>query len=197
MGLPYYRLAKMQMMLAVPIAVSTQSELIASMMGPMHCIFNYLVIVAAQSRLLYQDDTNVIIQMLVKENKVAKPKRKGMYTSGFIAEGEHKVVLYFSGRAHAGENFDSIIAHREPSKAKVTRMADALSANSKHEALALEAKCNAHALDVSEVCSAPIPRPRCLSWIFMVESMILRKIARSKKWTIKPDSLTIKFTASH
>ncbi len=62
-----------------------------------------------------------------------------------IAEGEHRVVLYFSGRAHAGENFDTIIAHRDADKGKVIRMADALSANSKHAAPALEAKCNSHA----------------------------------------------------
>ncbi len=145
MGSPYYRLARMQAMLGVPIAVSTQSELIASMMGPVHGIFNYLVIVAAQSDRLYQDDTGVKIQALIKENKDGNPARKGMFTSGFIAEGEHTIVLYFSGRAHAGENFETLIAHRETNKGNVIRMADALSANSKHAAPAIEAKCNSHA----------------------------------------------------
>lgn len=145
MGLPYYRLAKMQKMLGTAIAVSTQSELIASMMGPIHAVFNYLVFYAAQSHCIYQDDTGVKIQALIKENKDARPVRKGMFTSGFIAEGEHRVVLYFSGRSHAGENFDKILRHREPSKGKVIRMADALSANSKHSAQAIGAKCNSHA----------------------------------------------------
>ena len=145
MGLPYYRLAKMQDMLGVPIAVSTQSELMAAMMGSVHAVFNHLVAYAAQSHCLYQDDTGVKIQALLKENKEACPARKGMYTSGFIAEGDHKVVLYFSGRAHAGENFDIIMAHREEDKGTVIRMADALSANSKHAAPALEAKCSSHA----------------------------------------------------
>ena len=145
MGLPYYRLAKMQAMFGVPIAASTQSELMPSMMGPIHGIFNYIVIYAAQCDLLYQDDTGVKIQSLIKENKEGNPDRRGMFTSGFIAEGEYKVVLYFSGRSHAGENFDNIISHREPDKGKVNRMADALSANSKHEALANESKCAAHA----------------------------------------------------
>lgn len=145
MGLPYYRLAKMQKMLGTVIAVSTQSELIASMMGPIHAVFNYLVFYAAQSHCIYQDDTGVKIQALIKENKDARPVRKGMFTSGFIAEGEHRVVLYFSGRSHAGENFDKIIRHREPDKGKVTRMADALAANSKHSAPVIGAKCTAHA----------------------------------------------------
>jgi len=145
MGLPYYRIARMQDMLGMPIAVSTQSELMAAMMGSIHGAFNYLVTYAAQSRLFYQDDTGVKIQELLKENKMASPARKGMYTSGFIAEGDNKVVLYFSGRAHAGENFDTIIAHRDDDKRPPIRMADALTANSKHTAQAVEAKCNSHA----------------------------------------------------
>lgn len=145
MGVPYRRIAAMQNMFALPIAVSTQSELIAGMMGPVHGAFNHLIAYAAQSDLLYQDDTNVKILDLLKENKVANPARKGMYTSGFIAEGEHKVALYFSGRQHAGENFDSLLAHRDKDKGPPIRMADALSANSKHTATAIEAKCSSHA----------------------------------------------------
>ena len=145
MGVPYYRLAKMQEMLGVPIAPSTQSELMAAMMGSFHAMFNHLVSYAAQSDRVYQDDTSVKILSLMADNKNAQPARKGMYTSGFIADGEHKVVLYFSGRAHAGENFDLIMAHRQADKGEVIRMADALSANSKHQAPVREAKCNAHA----------------------------------------------------
>ncbi len=129
----------MQDMLGVPIATSTQSELMASMMGPVHAMFNHLMVYAAQCDCLYQDDTGVKILSLISDNKHTHPTRKGMYTSGFIAEGEHKVVLYFSGRAHAGENFDSLIAHRQASKDPVIRMADALSATSKHEAPVIEA----------------------------------------------------------
>jgi transposase len=68
-----------------------------------------------------------------------------MYTSGFIADSTHRVVLFFSGRAHAGENFDKIMIHRDEDKACVNRMADALAANSKHKAPVNETKCNAHA----------------------------------------------------
>jgi len=138
-------MAKMQEMLGVPIAVSTQSDLMASMMGPVHAMFNYLVVYAAQCDCLYQDDTGVKILSLINDNKYGHPTRKGMYTSGFIAKGEHQVVLYFSGRAHAGENFDILIAHRQAGKDPVIRMADALSANSKHDAPVREAKCNSHA----------------------------------------------------
>lgn len=145
MGLPYYRLAKMQNMLGLPIAVSTQSELVASKMGAMHAVFNHLMNLAAQCDLLYQDDTGVKIQSLIKENKAGQAIRKGMFTSGFIAEGEHNIVLYFSGRAHAGENFDTLFSQRDPSKGPVKRMADALSMNSKHEAEAIELKCASHA----------------------------------------------------
>ncbi|MGI9250860.1 MAG: IS66 family transposase [Pseudohongiellaceae bacterium] len=145
MGLPYYRLAKMQRMLGVPIPVSTQSDLMASMMGPVHAVFNYLMVYAAQSPLIFQDDTGVKIQALCQENKRLNPPRRGMYTSGFIAEGEHTVVLYFSGRAHAGENFERLMAAREPHLAPVIRMADALAANNALSTPIIVAKCNAHA----------------------------------------------------
>ena len=145
MGLPYFRLAKMQEMLGLPIAASTQSELMASMMGPVHAMFNHLVFLAAQSDCLYQDDTGVKIQSLMQENKAGNLARKGMFTSGFIAEGEHPILLYFSGRAHAGENLDIILSQREEDRDDVICMADALSANGKHQATAHHAKCNSHA----------------------------------------------------
>ncbi len=146
MGLPYYRLARMQAMQGVPLAVSTQSELVASMVGPVHAIFFELIHYAAQCDLVHQDDTGVKILALLKENKLLKPERKGMYTSGFIGEGEHTVVLYFAGREHAGENFQKIIAERDEDKGKVTRMADALAANRKHtdDNKVEESRCNSH-----------------------------------------------------
>ena len=59
--------------------------------------------------------------------------RRGQFTSGFIARGEHTVVLYFSGRAHAGENFSHLMDLREETSGAVIRMADALSANSAYD----------------------------------------------------------------
>jgi hypothetical protein len=136
----------MQTMQGVPLAVSTQSELVASMVGPVHAIFFELIHYAAQCDLVHQDDTGVKILALLKENKLLNPERKGMYTSGFIGEGEHTVVLYFAGREHAGENFQKIIAERDEGKGKMTRMADALAANRKDtdDGDVEEAKCNSH-----------------------------------------------------
>ena len=149
MGLPYYRLAKLQAMLGMPIAVSTQSDIIASMMGAPHCMFNYLMDYAAACDLIHQDDTGVKILALIKENQQLNPLRKGMFTSGFLAQGEHKVVLFFSSRAHAGENFATLIEARDPQLPPITRMADALAANTKgnddQDSDTQEAKCNAHA----------------------------------------------------
>ncbi len=79
MGVPYYRLAKLQEMLGVPIAVSTQSELMASMIGPVHAMFNYLMVYAAQSDCIYQDDTGVKIQSLLKETQ--QPPAKSWWVS--------------------------------------------------------------------------------------------------------------------
>jgi transposase len=145
MGLPFYRLAKMQKMLGIPLAVSTQSDLVESMKGPIHAIFNLLTWIMAQSDLIYQDDSKVRILALIKENLQLNPERKGMFTSGFIGEGEHTVVLFYSGRKHSGENFGDIIEAREESRGPVTRMSDALAANSINDPDDInEAKCNAH-----------------------------------------------------
>lgn len=148
MGLPFYRLARLQAMQGIPIPVSTQSDLMASIAGPVHAVFNHMVMVGAQSDCIYQDDTGVCIQELLKENKQQAPGvRRGQFTSGFIARGEHTVVLYFSGRAHAGENFSHLMDLREETSGAVIRMADALSANSAYDnaEAVIAAKCNAHA----------------------------------------------------
>ena len=145
MGLPFYRLAKMQKMLGIPLPVSTQSDLIESMMGPVHAIFNYLAWLLAQSDLIYQDDTRVKILALIKENLQLNPERKGLFSSGFIGEGEHTIVLFYSGRKHAGENFGEIIKARDETLGPVTRMADALDANSINDPDCINAaKCNSH-----------------------------------------------------
>ena len=69
-----------------------------------------------------------------------------MTSSGFVTDGEHPVVLFFPGRKHAGEHFDELMAHRAADADEILRMADALSANSKHDSPAKKCKCNGHAV---------------------------------------------------
>lgn len=143
MGLTYYGIERMQLTQGVPIPQSTQSELVASAAGPLFAITNHLQSVARECDLIIQDDTGVRILELIQENRTENPKRKGMYTTGFVVKTKHPFVLYISGRQHAGENFDVLMSGRISETAPV-RVADALSANSDHQAPAEQGKCNAH-----------------------------------------------------
>ena len=145
MGMTYYGLERLQANMGMPVPASTQSELIESMAGPCYAVLHHLIALAANAKLIGQDDSYVRILELMAENK-NDPARKGMYISAFLAEGEHKIALFFAGRKHAGENFDDIMVHRDDSKDPINRMADALSANTKHKSKATNLKCNAHAL---------------------------------------------------
>ena len=144
MGLTYYGIEIMQLTQGVPIPQSTQSELVASAAGPVFAITNFLQGVAKETDLVIQDDTRVKIIELIQENRTKNPKRKGMYTTGFVVKTEHPFVLFISGRQHAGDNFDDLMSGRLSETIPV-RVEDALNANSDHQAPAEQGKCNAHA----------------------------------------------------
>jgi hypothetical protein len=144
MGLTYYGIERMQLTQGVPIPQSTQSELVAQAAGPVFAITNHLQSVARESDLIIQDDTVARIIELIQVNRTENPKRKGMYTTAFVVKTEHPFVLYISGRQHAGENFDDLMSGRL-SQTTPVRVADALKANSDHQAPAEQGKCNAHA----------------------------------------------------
>jgi len=69
-----------------------------------------------------------------------------MYTTALRFEGEHSICLFFTGRAHAGENLDSILALRYPGLAPIQRLSDGLAANTpkQHQDRALDLSCMVH-----------------------------------------------------
>ena len=96
---------------------------------------------------MYQDDTGARILSLIKENQTdPPPARKGMYTTVLRLEGEHAICLYFTGRQHAGENLDEILAQRDPSLPPIQRMSDGLAANTpkEHKDQAVDLSCLVH-----------------------------------------------------
>lgn len=147
MGMPYNRLAILQDMVGMPVPASTQSHLLEGVMGPIYPIFYELMYQLANSDdVIYQDDTHVKIIELMRENQLLNPERKGMFSTAFVTESPHPIVLYITGRQHAGENFDDLMKHRDDEKEAPKRMADALSANSSHESSSINLNCNAHAV---------------------------------------------------
>jgi len=155
LGLPFHRLEQFQALVGVPVADATlwdQAEQVASCVYP---VVEHLQQQAAQSPLFYHDDTGVRIQTLLDENHQrraamdsgeASELRVGMYTTAIVAEdGEQTIVLYFSGREHAGENLSKVLIHRDPSLPKPVVMSDALAANTlAQEAEVIRCNCLAH-----------------------------------------------------
>jgi hypothetical protein len=70
--------------------------------------------------------------------------RKGMYTSGIVSAGEHRIALFLSGRQHAGENLKDVLLRRAAELPPPIQMCDALSRNLPGELKTIVANCLAH-----------------------------------------------------
>ena len=187
-GLTYYGIERMQQTQKAPIPLSTQSELVESAAGPVFALTNYLALLGRESELIVQDDTPVRVLELMHENKTQNPDRKGMYTTGFVFKNEHPFVLYFSGRNHAGENFDTLMEGRE-SDTVPTRVADALSANSKHNAIADQGKCNAHPFRKFRTLMTLFPDEA--NWVLDIYGQVFGHEKHCKKEDYPPDKRLI------
>ena len=141
-GLPFYRMARMQEGFGVPIAESVQWERVEAVADAVLPVYVELEREAANAEVIYQDDTKVKI---VKGNE--EGKRKGQQTTGMVAQaGNRQIVLYMSGSSHAGENVSEVLKKRQMGQSGPIRMGDGLAANrSPDVAGVIEACCLAHA----------------------------------------------------
>ena len=112
---------------------------------------------AAQGELFHNDDTSVrILQM----ERPAGDERTGVFTSAVVSvmrdathpegQSERRMVLYFSGREHAGENLTKVLKQRAEGLGPAILMSDALSRNVPQLKPGVElllANCLAHYLD--------------------------------------------------
>src|SRR5215813_12369175 len=150
LGVPLYRLEGYQAMVEVPIADATQWDQIERVADCAYPVFEQLKTLAAQGEVIYQDDTHVRILSLIAENRQAHADgtsgaRTGMYTTGVvIQQGEHTICLYMAGRAHAGENLEALLTHREAGRDKPLVMSDALAQNAADEGALIRCHCLAH-----------------------------------------------------
>jgi hypothetical protein len=113
-------------------------------------VFEQLKTLAAQGEVIYQDDTHVRILSLIAENRRTQADdtsgaRTGMYTTALVAQqGAQTICLYFAGRAHAGENLEALLTHREADRGKPLVMSDALASNTADEGALIRCHCLAH-----------------------------------------------------
>jgi hypothetical protein len=150
LGVPLYRLEGYQAMVGVPVSDATQWDQIERVADCGYPVFVQLQTLAAQGEVIYQDDTHVRILSLMGENRQAQSKgapaeRTGMYTTALVVQQSAQTIcLYFAGRAHAGENLEALLTHREADRGKPIVMSDALAANTADEAALIRCHCLAH-----------------------------------------------------
>ena len=150
-GLPWDRLARLQAMVGVPLPPSTQFERCEAVADAAHPVYLELQRQAAGGEVICFDDTWVRILDCLKENQArGAAARTGLHTTGMVAnleaaDGLPQVVLYESGRRHAGENIGKLINQRPPGLGPPILMADAEFKNWIGDSKRLVAKCLQHA----------------------------------------------------
>ena len=131
-GQPMYRTDKWQNHFGVPLAASTQWELIEAASEIPEVIYERLIDLAAGGQLLHSDDTPMRVESLRQEISAAQgaDKRRGIFTTSILSKVEElQVALFFTGQKHAGENLDQLLKRRATDLAKPMHMCDALARN--------------------------------------------------------------------
>jgi hypothetical protein len=151
-GLPMNRVAGLQKAVGVPFPVSTQWELLASSAKVLEPVYAELVRRAAQGTLFYNDDTPMKILSFLNDLKRRrergeKPERTGIHTSGIVSElpDGHRVVLYYTGEHHAGENLAEVLGQRAAGLDTPMQMCDGLERNLPGSLETVVGNCLVHA----------------------------------------------------
>jgi hypothetical protein len=147
LGLPFKRIESFQALVGMPLPDATQWDLVEQVADSTYPVYEQMKRLGANLPRVYQDDTGARLLSLIKENQAnPAPKRKGMYTTVLLFEGEQSICLYLSGRQHAGENLDDILVYRDPDLAPIQWMSDGLAANTpkQHRDLTVDLNCIVH-----------------------------------------------------
>ncbi len=157
-GVPFYRLEGLEASLGIPLPASTQWEIVEEIAAPIQPAFDELLRQAAQGEVFYNDDTSMKILALARaspqrreeEASSSSKERTGLFTTGIVSttrQGQ-RIVMFFTGRKHAGENLARVLVERAKGLAPPIQMCDALSRNVPKLPEKLEillGNCNAHA----------------------------------------------------
>jgi transposase len=138
-GVPFDRLEGLEASLGMPLPASTQWEIVEATAAVIRPAFDELIRQAAQGEVFYNDDTSMKILALarasprrveVEEESPRSHERTGQFTSGIVSTRQgQRIVMFFTGRRHAGENFARVLAQRAKGLAPPIQMCDALSRN--------------------------------------------------------------------
>ena len=158
-GFPFHRLEKLENHLGIPLPAATQWDIVSEAAGACAPAWESLIEEAAQGEVLHNDDTPSKILELMAENQAHEhgkdSKRTGLFTTGVVSKREaHLIALFFTGRNHAGENLEAVLARRPKALSAPIQMCDGLSRNLPGELKTILANCLSHGrrrfVDVAE-----------------------------------------------
>lgn len=151
-GLPFNRLEAIQASMGIPLAASTQWDLVEGTVEKLEPMLEQLTEDAAQSPVIHFDDTTMPVVSLMKpetrpQDDTMDENRTGMFTTGVVAEPEpgRHIGLYITGCKHTGENAKTILEARRPKLGKVIQMCDGLERNIPKGIATYLVNCNTHA----------------------------------------------------
>jgi transposase len=144
-GMPFYRMGKLQANMGMPVPPSTQWDLLDAAEAIVSPAFEALLRLAAQGKLLHNDDTTArILSEIQKQDP--ESARKGIFTTGVISVHEdHKIALFMTGHNHAGENMKKVLKQRASGLAPPQQMCDGAKRNIPENFLTILINCMAHA----------------------------------------------------
>lgn len=144
-GMPFHRLEKLQEDLGMPVAASTQWEIIEAAGALLEPVHGALVNAAAQGEILHNDDTTAKILAYLQEQD-PQSSRTGIFTTGVVSvKDKRRIGIFMTGRKHAGENLEELLKARASGLSPPIQMCDALSRNVPKELETILANCLAHA----------------------------------------------------
>lgn len=151
-GLPFNRIETLQAGMGIPLPAATQWDLVSAGANNVTCAHEELINQAAQSTVVYNDDTTMKVLQLTKAQRAAalsddvKGERTGIFTSGIVATDEgRQIALFFTGVRHAGENLNAVLERRRADLPPPIQMADGLSRNVPSDFDTILGSCLAHA----------------------------------------------------
>lgn len=161
-GFPWNRLDKLQSSVGIPLAPSTQWDIVRDTARKIEPACEELRRQAAQGEVLHNDDTPMKILAWMGKRREASlrerskaadgslgerpnPDRTGVFTSGIISKvADRQIALFFTGVRHAGENLKALLLKRDRGLGSPIQMCDALSRNFSKDFKTILAHCLAH-----------------------------------------------------
>lgn len=183
-GMPFYRQEQIQTALGNPISDTEIWGMTRDVADCIEPVFIELCRFAANCECLHNDDTTARVLSLMKENEIANPERKGIFTTGILGKVDDKqVALFFTGRQHAGENLNDLLGMREEVLSAPIQACDALSRNIPKDHSTQPGYCNAHARRNFYEIASCWPK-ECLKVVSSFDLVFLYdKIAKTKSLT--------------